>query len=258
MQQITIQALDKIPMIVPGDDLAMVISQGLIETGLSLREGDVLVLAQKIVSKAEGRIVDLCSVTPGSKALELAKACDKDPRYIEMILSESATILRQVSGVLITQHKRGWVMANAGIDASNVSSKNGEENILLLPVNPDQTCAQLRKTLIAKHKVNIGVIISDSFGRPWRLGTTGVAIGAAGVPSLWDRRGDLDLYGRELKVSQQAVGDELATAASILQGQANEAQPIVLIRGLDFGARSSAINRPASDLIRDISEDLFR
>ncbi len=254
--QITLQALGGIPMLEPGDDLALVIAEALTASRLTLQAGDILVLAQKIVSKAEGRIVDLCEVTPGARAIELAAASGKDPRLVELILQESVAIIRQRRGLLITEHRQGWIMANAGIDSSNVQSKGEAENVLLLPVDPDQSAADLRGKLGERHGVNVGVIISDSFGRPWRLGTTGVALGAAGVPSLWDRRGENDLFGRELRVSQQAVADELANAASLLQGQAGEGLPVVLVRGFELG--EEAPERPAADLIRDAAEDLFR
>lgn len=254
---LTMHALRGVPMIAEGDDLAAVIGDALVDSDLELRDGDVLVLAQKIVSKAEGRTVDLRTVVPGPEAIELAAAAGKDPRVAELILAESAGIIRQVGGVIITEHRRGWIMANAGIDASNVAQADGEKNVLLLPEDPDATCDDLRSRLGQTHGAEIGVIISDSFGRPWRLGTTAVAIGAAGVPSLWDRRGDRDLFGRELMVSQQAVGDELSNAASLLQGQGDEGRPIVLIRGLSIGD-GAVRNRPAADLIRDPSADLFR
>lgn len=253
---LAIHALKGIPMIAKGDDLAQIVGDALGQTGMVLMDGDVLVLAQKIVSKSEGRTVDLCAVTPNDEAIELAAAADKDPRIVELILGESVSIIRQIRGVIITEHRNGWIMANAGIDASNVASSEAEENVLLLPENPDESCEKLRDSLMKSYGAQIGVIISDSFGRPWRLGTTAVAIGAAGVPSLWDRRGDLDLFGRELVVSQQAVADELANAASLLQGQAAEGRPIVLIRG--FEPVGSAPIRPAADLIRDPAEDLFR
>lgn len=255
---LSIKALDNVPMISPGDDLATVIVDALAVSDLSLEDGDVLVLAQKVVSKSEGRLVDLNTVTPGDRARDLAHATDKDPRLVEVILSESKSVLRQVPGVLITEHHRGWIMANAGIDASNVASADGEENVLLLPHDPDQSCEALCEELHARTQKQVGVLINDSFGRPWRLGTTGVALGAAGLPSLWDRRGETDLHGREMLVSQQAIADELAAAASLVQGQGAEGQPIALIRGLEFGASDHAPARPAADLIRDVSEDLFR
>lgn len=253
---LTLKALRGIPSITPGDDLCEVIASSLAASGEALADGDVLVIAQKIVSKAEGRIVDLNTVTPGDKARELAMATVKDARMVELILSESRSVIRSRPGVIITEHRRGWVMANAGIDASNVAPVYGAENVLLLPLDPDASCEALREGLHARLGVRAGVIISDSFGRPWRLGTTGVALGAAGVVSLWDRRGDRDMFGRVLSVTQMAVADELATAASLLQGQADEGQPVVLVRGCDYATALAA--RPASDLIRDISEDMFR
>ena len=256
--QLIIIPLRDVPMITPGDDLTDIVADGLLANDLALDDGDILVLAQKIVSKSEGRIVDLRTVTPGPEAYRLSEVVEKDPRLVELILSESLSVIRQVRGVLITEHKRGWIMANAGIDASNVRSVRGEENVLLLPENPDLTCRMLRQHLLDRLGKRFGVIISDSFGRPWRLGTTGVALGAAGVPSLWDRRGDRDLFGRELKVSQQAVADELAAAASLVQGQGAESRPIAVIQGLNFGPAATPTARPASDLIRDASEDLFR
>ncbi|MEX3007693.1 coenzyme F420-0:L-glutamate ligase [Hoeflea sp. TYP-13] len=255
---LTIQALDNFPMIVPGDDLAHIVVDVLKSNGLTLENGDIVVLAQKIVSKSEGRLVDLNTVVPSQRARDVAEATDKDPRLAEVILSESRAVIRQVPGVLVTEHRNGWVMANAGIDASNVASEDGEDNVLLLPTDPDRSCGELREQFRIRADADVGVIINDSFGRPWRLGTTGVAIGAAGVPSLWDQRGEKDMFGRELQVSQQAIADELAATASLVQGQGAEGRPVVLIRGLEFSASDNAPARPAADLIRDISEDLFR
>ncbi len=255
---LTIQAVDHVPMIEPGDDLAAIITDALTESGFSLQHGDILVLAQKIVSKAEGRLIDLGTVEPGERAIEIARATDKDPRLVEVVLSESRRIVRQAPGVLITEHRNGWMMANAGIDASNVASPAGRENVLLLPLDPDESCSRLRQELHRCTDAEIGVVINDSFGRPWRLGTTGTALGAAGIPSLWDRRGDTDLFGRELQVSQQAIADEIAAAASLVQGQGAEGRPVVLMRGLDFHGSDRPPSRPAADLLRPHAEDLFR
>ncbi len=257
-KRLTIHVLENIPLIAPGDDLSVIITHALAKSELELMSGDILVLAQKIVSKAENRFVDLQTITAGEKALNLAQSIDKDPRLVEVILSECRSIIRQAPGVLITEHHRGWIMANAGIDASNVAADADGEIVLLLPKDPDQSCSELREQLRTLTGVEVGIIINDSFGRPFRLGTAGIAIGAAGLPSLWDRRGETDLFGRELKVSQQAIADELAAAASLLQGQGAEGQPVVLIRGLDFGNIGLAPARPAADLIRDKQEDLFR
>jgi coenzyme F420-0:L-glutamate ligase/coenzyme F420-1:gamma-L-glutamate ligase len=256
--RILLQALEFFPLVEAGDDLATLISSGLRRNAITPQHGDILVLAQKIVSKAEGLLVDLRSVTPGSRAMTLAAETSKDPRLVELILKESKSVIRQKAGVLITEHKRGWVMANAGIDASNVAPEDGREIVLLLPLDPDRSAADLRARLMSDFGCDIGIVISDSFGRPWRVGTTGVALGAAGLPSLWDRRGETDLFGRELQATQQAIGDELATAAALLQGQAAEGRPVVLVRGLDFSAHPSAQDRPAADLVRDAAEDLFR
>ncbi len=253
--QLHITALEGVPLIKPGDDLALIIHSVMQQNGLSLQDGDILVLAQKIVSKAEDRLVDLNTVVAGDQATTLAAAVDKDPRLVELILSESRTVIRQKPGVLITEHRLGWIMANAGIDASNVSE---DDRVLLLPVDSDQSCAHLREQFQHLCHADVGVIINDSFGRPWRLGTAGVALGAAGVPSLWDRRGERDLFDRELKTTQQAIADELSAAASLLQGQGAEGKPVVLIRGLSLGAGEPVPSSPASALLRDKSEDMFR
>lgn len=253
--ELSIRALEKFPLVEAGDDLAGLIADALAENKIEPMDGDIIVLAQKIVSKATDCIVDLRTIKPGEKARELAEIVNKDPRLVEVILTESRAVLRHVPDVLITEHHSGWIMANAGIDASNVA---GDDDVLLLPRDPDGFCRDLRQHLQTRFGVNVGVLINDSFGRPWRLGTTGVALGAAGLPSLWDRRGDTDLFGRELKVSQQAIADEIAAAASLLQGQGNEGRPVVLIRGFDFTAPGSPPERPAADLLRSTGEDLFR
>lgn len=256
--QITLTALQNLPLVKSGDDLCTLITDGLTREPLALCDGDIIVVAQKIISKAEGRTVDLNTVSPSERALELADETQKDARVVELILSESKSIVRKKTGVMIVEHNRGWIMANAGIDASNVGSDGAEENVLLLPLDPEQSAINLRKVLMQQHGCDVAVVISDSFGRPWRLGTTGVAIGAAGLPSLWDRRGEVDLFGREVVVTQQAIADEVATSASLLQGQTAEGRPVVHIRGLSFDGHVSAKHRPASDLIRDIGEDMFR
>ena len=251
---ITLTALEGLPLVTAGDDLAGMITEGLERTGIEPVSGDILVVAQKIVSKAEGRVVDLNSVSPGTRAREIAEDIGKDARVVELILSESKSIIRMKPGVMIVEHHRGWIMANAGIDASNVASKEGQQNVLLLPVDPDESAARLRADLMSHFGCDLGVVISDSFGRPWRLGTTGVAIGAAGLPSLWDRRGEHDLFGREMLITQQAIADEVATAASLLQGQGDEGRPVVHLRGLTLEADDC----PASSQIRDAAEDMFR
>ena len=247
-------AVPGLPMIKPGDDLAAFISDGLVRGGLQPRANDVMVIAQKIVSKAEGRSVELATVKPSARAIALAKEIQKDPRLVELILSESVRVVRSRPNVLIVEHRLGFVMANAGIDQSNVGPTDGVERALLLPVNPDASAEALRAHLSAQHGVALAVIITDSFGRAWRRGTAGVAIGAAGLPALLDLRGNPDLFGRTLQVSISGFADEIAAAASLVMGQGDEAQPVVLVRGLAWTAPAN----PAAELVRPASEDMFR
>ncbi len=247
-------AVPGLPMIKPGDDLAAIISDGLVRGGLQPRANDVVVIAQKIVSKAEGRSVELATVKPSARAIALAKEIQKDPRLVELILSESVRVVRSRPNVLIVEHRLGFVMANAGIDQSNVGPTDGVERALLLPVNPDGSAEALRARLSAQHGVALAVIITDSFGRAWRRGTAGVAIGAAGLPALLDLRGNPDLFGRTLQVSISGFADEIAAAASLVMGQGDEAQPVVLVRGLAWTAPAN----PAAELVRPASEDMFR
>lgn len=247
-------ALPGLPMVRAGDDIADLISAALARIDLALRDGDVVVVAQKIVSKAEGRTVDLATIEPSAEAVELAREVGKDPRLVEVILRESTRVVRSRPNLIIVQHRRGFVMANAGVDQSNVASADGVHRVLLLPRDPDASAEALRAKLQQRFRAAIGVIISDSFGRAWRRGTCGVAIGAAGLPSLIDLRGQPDLFGRTLEVSIIGFADEIAAAASLLQGQAAEAQPVVLVRGLDWSAPVA----PAAELVRPSEEDLFR
>jgi coenzyme F420-0:L-glutamate ligase / coenzyme F420-1:gamma-L-glutamate ligase len=244
-------ALPGIPMIAAGDDLAAIIVKALRDAGLALTASDVLVLAQKIVSKAEGRSVDLATVTPSPRAVALAKETDKDARIIELILAESTEVLRHRPGVLIVAHKLGLVLANAGIDRSNV---DGRDHVLLLPRDPDRSCAELRRDIAAATGVDVGVMIIDSIGRAWRNGTIGTAIGVAGLPGLLDLRGTPDLYGRPLETTEVGLADELAAAASLVMGQAGEGRPVVLARGLGYGRRHGT----ACELVRPREKDLFR
>ncbi len=245
-------ALPGVPMVREGDDVAALIVAAL-DRG-ELRNGDVVVVAQKIVSKAEGRLVDLASVTPSIEAVKLAAETGKDPRLVEAILSESSRVVRSRPNLIIVQHRLGFVMANAGIDHSNVAPVDGVDRVLLLPRDPDASAEAIRARLQQHYGVRIGVIISDSFGRAWRRGTCGIAIGAAGLPSLIDLRGQPDLFGRTLEVSIVGFVDEIAAAASLLQGQAAEGRPVVLVRGLEWSAPSA----PAAALVRTPEEDLFR
>ena len=249
-----ILAVPGLPMIKPGDDLAALIAEGFARGGIEPRTGDVLAVAQKVVSKSEGRSVDLATVVPSARAIELAKEIQKDPRLVELILSESVRVVRSRPNVLIVEHRLGFVMANAGIDQSNVAPGDGVERALLLPVDPDGSAEALRAGLAALFGVPPAVIITDSFGRPFRRGTAGVAIGAAGLPALLDLRGNPDLFGRILQVSISGFADEIAAAASLVMGQGDEAQPVVLVRGLSWQATAN----PASNLVRPASEDMFR
>lgn len=253
-KSVTFVAVPGIPLIKPGDPLALTLINAVEVANLSLNSGDVLVVAQKIVSKAEGRYVDLASIEPSSRAREYARQTGKDARFVEVVLSESTDVVRTAPDVLIVAHRLGFIMANAGIDQSNIGHADGAECVLLLPRNPDATAASLKAALDAAFGVTCGVVINDSFGRPWRNGVTGVALGAAGVPSLVDMVGSPDLFGRKLQTTSIALADEVAAGASLVMGQAAEGLPAVLVRGLDLGAPAS----PASVLIRDPAKDLFR
>ncbi|MBV8650599.1 MAG: coenzyme F420-0:L-glutamate ligase [Alphaproteobacteria bacterium] len=248
-------AVPGIPLIEPGDDLAAIIAGAIRAAGLVIGDRDVLVVAQKIVSKAEGRYVELADVTPSPHASELAAIVNKDPRFVEIVLSESAEVVRYRKDVLIVAHKRGFVMANAGIDQSNIEHGKGDGRVLLLPHDPDGACAELKRQLEAAFGVRLGVVMNDSFGRAWRNGVVGVALGAAGLPSLIDMVGEADLFGRTLRVTQIAFADEIAAAASLVMGQAGERQPVILVKGLDWGERRES---PAQALVRPRALDLFR
>ena len=252
--QINIIALKGVPLVHPGDDLVKIIINALTLSNECLKNGDILVVAQKIISKAEGRIVALDSVSPSERAKKLAIKLGKDPRQIELVLQESREIVRSKPGVVIVEQNLGLVMANAGIDRSNVVQQSDQEYVLLLPVDPDASSNRPREKINKRLGVKVGIIINDSIGRAWRVGTTGHAIGVAGLPAVIDLRGEKDMFGKELLVSEQAVADELASAASLLQGQASEALPIVVIRGFKF----NATNQTAKALIRERDMDMFR
>jgi coenzyme F420-0:L-glutamate ligase/coenzyme F420-1:gamma-L-glutamate ligase len=243
-----------IPLIETGDDLGAIVIGAIERAGTGLADGDVIVMAQKVVSKAQGRYVDLADVVPSKRAKQLAARTGKDPRLVEVILSESVRVVRERPGLLIVEHRLGFVAANAGVDRSNVGAFGDREVVLLLPEAPDLAARDLRMQWEAHFKKVLGVIVSDSFGRPWRQGTVGVALGAAGVPALDDLRGRPDLFGRKLEVSETAVADEVASAASLLMGQADEAHPVVIVSGLAPSDRHIV----ASALIRPADRDLFR
>ena len=246
-------ALPGLPLVEAGADIAALVDAASVAAGEALADGDVVVIAQKIVSKAEGRAVDLGSVKPSARARELAGQVDKDPRLVELILAESSEVLRHRPGVLVVVHRLGMVLANAGIDASNVADDG--ETVLLLPEDPDGTAARLRAAFAERPGADVAVIVSDSVGRAWRQGTVGVALGAAGLPALLDLRGRRDLFGRPLRVSEVGLADEIAAAASLLQGQGAEGAPVVVVRGLDW---QGAGEGTAADLIRPQALDLFR
>jgi coenzyme F420-0:L-glutamate ligase/coenzyme F420-1:gamma-L-glutamate ligase len=239
--------------IIAGAALGDWIAESLRGVSPAIGPRDVVVIAQKAVSKAEGRFVDLASVQPSARAIELATVCHKDPRLVEVILRESTEVLRVAANVLITRHRRGYVMAQAGVDRSNVPQQGGER-VLLLPEDPDASAAGIRADLERHLGVAPGVIVSDSFGRPWRNGVVNVALGAAGVPALWNRRGEADRDGRPLESTEVGWADAVAAAAGLLMGEAAEGIPVVLVRGLEWRAPQ----RLASALIRPLEQDLFR
>lgn len=251
---LTLISLPRIPLIKPGDDLVRVILNSLERTGLTFQDGDILVIAQKIVSKSEGRLVDLKAVTPSTQAVELAERSEKDPRMVELILRESKSVLRSRPGTIIVEHRLGFVCANAGIDQSNVNQENDGDWVLLLPLNPDETAANIKRRLEKISDARLGVLIIDSHGRSWRLGTAGVAIGLSGLPGLVDLRGEKDLFGYQLRISEVGAADELASAASLVMGQAAESKPVILVRGFPYPLREGNLN----ELIRPKEQDLFR
>ena len=245
-------ALTGIPEIAAGEDLSAHLERALGRAALAPQAHDVLIVAQKIVSKAEGRRVRLADVEPSARALELARITHKDPRLIEVILSESERVVRAAPQVLIVRHRLGFVMANAGVDRSNVAVDQAGE-VLLLPRDPDAAASALREALAARLGVRFGVIVSDSFGRPWRRGVVNVALGVAGLPALIDRRGEADRHGRRLEVTEVAFADAVAAAAALIMGEAAEGTPAVLARGLTWDAPERAGNA----LLRPVAEDLF-
>ena len=252
--------LPGLPEVRAGDDLATLIVSAAGRAGITIADAAIVVVAQKIVSKAEGRSVSLHTVTPSARAIELAGITGKDARLVELILSESSAVLRAVPNVLVVRHRLGYVMANAGIDRSNVPGGEASddahdgEHVLLLPRSPDRSAETLRERLQQIAHVRPGVIVSDSFGRPWRNGVINVALGAAGVPSLIDRRGELDRQGRKLEVTQVAFADAVCAGAALAMGEAAEGMPVVIVDGL----RPRAPLCDASALIRALEQDLFQ
>jgi len=251
--QLTLTPLLGLPLFSPGDDLAAVTVASTRNQGFAPAAGDVLVVAQKVVSKVENRQVSLASVVPGERARSLAEQTGKDPRLVELILSESASVLRVRQGLLVVEHRRGHILANAGIDTSNIDRQS--DSVLLWPEDPDASAAALAAAVGEAFGVAIPVIISDSIGRAWRLGTVGHAIGVAGMDPLWNQVGASDLFDNVLRVTEPATADAIAAAAGLVQGEAAEAQPVVWVRGCALGPGPG---RPSSALLRPQSADMFR
>ncbi len=251
---LTLTALDGIGEIEPGHSIAETILTALSANKLSLRDGDIVVICQKIVSKAENRYVELDTVSPSERARELAALCEKDARLVELVLQESSAVLRCVKDVLIVRHRLGFIVANAGIDQSNIAE--AAHRALLLPQDPDRSARAVYDTLAQRLGVRAGIIISDSFGRPWRLGVCGTAIGCSGLNPLIDLRGKPDRFGRSLRVTQVAVADEIAAAAALLMGEADEGRPVVLVSGV--GSEYFSEQGSAAQLLRPAEQDLFQ
>jgi coenzyme F420-0:L-glutamate ligase/coenzyme F420-1:gamma-L-glutamate ligase len=254
MRPLAFTAVPGIADVEPGIDLGEEILRAASMAALPLAPGDVVIVAQKIVSKAEGRFVDLRKVVPSERARELARRTAKDARLVEVVLGESTDVVRAARNVLVTRHRLGFVMANAGVDRSNIHSPESTERVLLLPRDPDASARALRARFESRFGEPIGVIVSDSFGRPWRLGVINVAIGVAGLPALIDRRGESDRYGRKLEMTQVALADSVAAAAGTAMGEAAEGTPVVIARGLDWQPCETS----AAALVRPVAEDLFR
>ncbi|MGB8253180.1 MAG: coenzyme F420-0:L-glutamate ligase [Anaerolineaceae bacterium] len=253
---LTLSPLLNLPLVLPGDDIAQIIIKGMSEMHLAATDDDIFIIAQKIISKAENRLVNLNDVTPGKEAEKISKKCKKDPRIVELILRESNTVLRTRPGTIIVEHRLGFVCANAGIDHSNVAGSYGnqEDWMLMLPEDPDGSARKIQQDLVTYYKKRIGVMIIDSHGRAWRNGIIGMSVGLAGVPGLVDLRGKPDLFNYSLRITQVGAADELAAAASLVMGQANEGTPVVHARGFPYDLRESSIK----ELIRKKEQDLFR
>lgn len=263
MPSLTLTPLQNIPIIRQDDNLADILVDSLRSSNVQIANDDILVIAQKIVSKAEGRMVNLAAIKPNARAIELAKQADKDARVVELMLQESNEVLRIRKGTIIVEHKLGFVCANAGIDHSNVappppegdvSKARAEEYVLLLPENPDQSARNIREQIKQKTGMNIGVMIIDSHGRAWRNGTVGICIGLSGLPALIDERGWKDLFGYTLKITIVGVADELAAAASLMMGQAAEGTPAVHVRGFPYPLGEGSLK----EIIRPKEQDMFR
>jgi len=252
---LSIFAIKGIPAIQSGDNIGEIIASGMKRNNIILEENNVIVIAQKIISKSENRLISLSKINPTQEAIKIAKKANKDPRVVELILQESKSIIRVSDGVVIVEHRLGHVLANAGIDRSNIESDDIDEKVLLLPENPNASAQKIRSYISKKINVNIGVLITDSIGRAWRLGTTGHALGSSGIKTLIDLRNNtVDLFERELQTTCIAWADQLAAAATLIMGESNEGIPVVIIKGIHKPSETDSIN----DLIRPKNEDLFR
>ena len=254
MKSLEFIAVEGIPLIKEGDNLVGVILLALEKNNISLNNNDILVIAQKVVSKSEGRYAYLNEIDPSEKAIELSKELDKDPRLVQLILNESNEVIRYRKGVIVVENKLGLIHANAGIDRSNIESEKDNPRVLLLPKDPDKSSLRIRKEIFNQSNKDIGVIINDSSGRAWRNGIVGIAIGSSGADVLTDLRGKTDLFGNMLQVTEVGIADEIASAASLLMGQGKEGLPVIIVKGFS----KSTDNNGAKALIRKASEDLFR
>jgi coenzyme F420-0:L-glutamate ligase/coenzyme F420-1:gamma-L-glutamate ligase len=255
ISELILRALPSIPPIQPGDNLSSIILYSLAQADLSLQNGDILVVSSKIVSKSENRYVDLRQVNPSPQALQLGEQAKKDPRIVELVLQESIDVSRVVPNVLIVRHRLGFTSANAGIDQSNTGDLNGNI-VLLLPEDPDKSAECIVVELEQQTGIRPAVVISDTHGRPFRLGNLNVAIGISGLPAIVDQRGTLDLFGRTLQATITAFADQVAAAAGLVSGEADEGQPVILVRGLSWSPEAQIGS--AKDLIRPVEQDLYR
>ena len=254
VEQVQILPIPGIPLVQAGDDVAALVVEAAGAAGVRLRTGDILVVAQKIVSKAEGRLLRLAEVRPGAEATRLAEETGKDPRVVQAVLDDSAAVIRARAGVLIVEQSSGWVCAHAGLDHSNVAPEE-DETVALLPADADASAGAIRSGIAARTGAAVAVLISDSHGRPWRMGTVGVCIGCSGLPAVWDQRGLTDLYGYELQASEECIADELCAAASLVMGQSGEGRPAAIIRGY---TPPDVPNTSARAIQRPPEKDLFR
>ena len=255
ISKLEVSALNHVPSIKESDDIAEIILKSMLKDSIELEDNDIVVIAQKIISKAEGCLIDLESITPSSESIKIAEKTAKDPRLVELIIQESKEIIKIEKGLIIVEHRLGHVLANAGIDQSNIDHKPSKETVLLLPKNPNKSAKKIKEYIENQTGKTIGVIITDSIGRAWRLGTIGHAIGASGVKTIVDlRQKGTDLFGRELQTTVIGLADQIASAAMLIMGESNEGKPIVLVKGIDMPSDSDTVD----DLIRPKEEDLFR